>query len=176
MNIQPNVLLFSAILILLAGCASLTGIDPSLLTASTSKSYVEIKSPFAWEERFNIDGSTQRLTLAAGKYTAKYDEGTAGTYYEGKGKCLKSEVTYDDKTRKDFSTTMLCGVFVPNSAENRVIVYYYIDPEANRKAIAESGQTGTLIHAFAEAEADNLKYLLYQPDATALKAAITVVK
>ena len=135
-----------------------------------------IKKPFSWSERFNIDKSTQHLTLAAGIYRSKYDDGTAGTYYEGKGKCLTTKVTYDDKSRKEFSNAMRCGVYVPNSLEDRVIIYYYIDPVANRKAISDSGQSGTLIHALAEAEEDNLKHLMYQPEASALKAAIKVVK
>ena len=158
------------------GCASTTGIDPSDLNLSTSKSYVELKEPFSWKERFNIDKSTQHLTLAAGVYTAKYNDGTFGTYYEGKDKCLKTKVTYDDKNRKEFSNDSRCGIFVPNSSENRAIVYFYIDPVANRKAIADSGATGTLIHALAEAEEDNLKHLMYQPEDTALKKAIKMVK
>jgi len=176
MRIHSISIIFSIIAGSLTGCASTTGIDPSALNLSASKSHVEIKEPFSWEERFNIDKSNQHLTLAAGIYTAKYDDGTFGTYYEGKGKCLSTKVTYDDKNRKEISSAMRCGIFVPNASENRALVYFYIDPVANRKMIEDSGASGTLIHGLAKAEENNLKHLMYQPKDSELKAAIKVVK
>ena len=148
----------------------------SNLDKSTSNNYVVVDEQFSWTERFNISNITHYLTLSAGKYNAKYDNGKAGTYYEGSSNCLRWRVVNDDKSIKGSDNNLRCGVYVPNNTDERVLIYYYIDPEASRKTIAEAGQSGTLIHALSETEEDNLHHLMYQPDASALKAAIKVVK
>ena len=147
MTIKIISMALGVITLCLSACASTTGIDPSNLDKSTSNNYVVVDEPFSWTERFNISNITHYLTLSAGKYNAKYDNGKAGTYYEGSSNCLRWRVVNDDKSIKGSDNNLRCGVYVPNNTDERVLIYYYIDPEASRKTIAEAGQSGTLIHA-----------------------------
>ena len=160
----------------MTGCASTTGIDPSNLVKATTKTYVELKAPFKWSERFRLAKITHYFTVAPGVYRAKYDRGHAGTYYEGISKCLTVRLVPDKKNRKETTSNLRCGFYVPNNPGQKVKVYFYVDPVANRAIIKNSGQEGTLVAVLAKAEENNVKHLMYQPDSSALRAAIRVVK
>ena len=160
--------------IIISGCASLTGIDPSMLDKSTKKNHVEIEKSYFWEERFNISSMSHHITLKEGIYNAYLDDKN-GTYYEGEGQCLELKFVYDDESKAPLTYNYRCGVYVPNNNKMRAKVYYYIDPEESKR-VMDATNPGALIRALDKAEWDNLKHLMYQPDEQGLKSAIKVIK
>jgi hypothetical protein len=160
--------------LVVSGCASLTGIDPSMLDKTTKTNRVEIEKSYFWEERFNISSMSHNLTLKAGTYNAYLDD-KRGTYYEGEGLCLEWKFVYDDETLAPKTYNYRCGVYVPNDNKMRAKVYYYIDPEESKKTM-DATNPGALIRALDKAEWDNLKHLMYQPDEQELRSAINIIK
>jgi hypothetical protein len=157
---------------LLPGCARLTGIDPSSLKQTTKRGHLVVKSDYAWEERFKL-APTQHLTLKAGTYKA-YLDSRDGTYYEGGGACLETRIDPASATAAlPAFTSTRCGVFVPNNASQRMLVYYYIDTERSQ-ATMDQTRPGVIIEALDRAEWDNLKHLMYQPDAAELRSHIEI--
>jgi len=161
-------------LVILSGCASTTGIDPSSLDKTSKQNYVEIKHDFKWEERFSLIKETHYMTLKSGQYKA-YLDASNGTYYEGGGACLEIKAVSDSKINEPAFINRRCGIFVPNNQKSRSKVYYYIDPEASKR-IMDKTKPGLLIEALDKAEWNNLKHLMHQPDEQELKSAIEVVE
>ena len=150
------------------------GIDPSSLKNTSKTNYVLIEKDFRWEEKFKLANNIHYMTLKSGKYIA-YLDSNKGTYYEGKNKCLQWEIIATSKDEAVLKNDFLnCGVYVPNNADSRMIVYYYIDPEAS-KAIIDQNKAGLIIAAFDRAEWNNLKHLIYQPESLKLQSQVKVI-
>jgi hypothetical protein len=164
---------FFLLVAVLSGCASLTGVDPSSLKETKKKNYVIVKDDYKWEETFSLAKLTHYMTLKSGNYKAYLDD-RQGTYYEGEGACLEWKVAATSGEGTPTVNNHRCGVYVPNNENKRIIIYYYIDPEASKK-IMDQTKPGLLIEALDKAEWDNLKHLMYQPEAMELKSHIEIV-
>lgn len=156
----------------LSGCASLSGVDPSSLKTTKKQNHVIVKHDFKWEEKFSLAQVTHYMTLKSGLYKA-YLDNSRGTYYEGDGTCLEWKVAPNSGIGTQTINNYKCGVYVPNNEKSRIVVYYYMDPEASQKVMDQT-KPGLLIEALSKAEWDNLKHLIYQPDALELKSYIEV--
>ena len=148
------------------GMAACAGVDPSSLKKTSSTSYVTIPTPVKYSESF-VAGN-QHYTLKAGKYKSLFTDGT-GIYFEGDGKCFN--IKYENNLPEE---NLRCGVYVVAGGAEEPKIYFYRDPEMSAKVFKDANAEGTLIHAFDQAELDNLHFFPYQPGPGILKQAIKV--
>jgi hypothetical protein len=160
-------LVFAALAALLVGC----GTNPqSLRPAQTARSAV-LGSPYSYQERFSMSGSTHIHTLAAGEYKARYQD-DAGTFFEGPERCLEIRIIIDALTQRGEPQyrprTYRCGIYVPNSVDALPKVYFYREENVYQKP------PGLVLEAVESIELKNLHFYDRQPQDDSLKRALQI--
>jgi hypothetical protein len=184
--------------VLLASCGSM-GINPQSLKPASTKQTLVMKDALYWEKGpFPVSGNGFRYTLLPGTYAPKYEDAT-GTYFEGRGRCLQSQllVSQGSKTESIQPFLYRCGIFVATgAAEQRIQIYFYPLSDVPKSQAARGASdtlvesaistsstplqtsVGTVIgvgvaNAIVESGREDLGFFDHQPTGDALRSAIS---
>jgi hypothetical protein len=181
---------FSAFLLLgIAGCS---GVDPTSLRTAQGARSVSLSTPYTYEEHYGLAGTTMVHTLAAGKYTARFED-DGGTYFDGPEKCFLITARFDSpevaaRNKAYQPKSFRCGVYVPTKAGEMPKVYYYqagdspitttavqpldpAKPPSSQVMLGNAAGYG-LVDAIIAAERKNLHFNRDQPKDDSLKRAL----
>lgn len=178
----------------LLGIAGFSGVDPTSLRAAQGSRSISLRTPYTYEEYYRLAGTTMVHTLAAGKYTARFED-DGGTYFEGPEKCLLISAKFDSPevaARNSYykPNSLRCGIYVPTGPGEMPKVYLYqaddlpvttttVQPLDPAKPPPSQVMLGNavgygLVDAIIAAERKNLHFNRDQPKDDSLKRALSM--
>jgi len=177
----------------LVGIAGCSGVDPTSLRAAQGSRSVSLSTSYTYEEHYRVAGTTMIHTLAAGKYTARFED-DGGTYFDGPEKCFLITARFDSpevaaRNKGYEPKSFRCGIYVATRAGEMPKVYFYqaddapvttttVLPPNPAKPSSSQAILGTavgygMVDAIIAAERKNLHFNRDQPKDDSLKRALS---
>jgi hypothetical protein len=177
----------------LLGIAGCSGVDPTSLRAAAGSRSISLSTPYTYEEHYRMAGTTMVHTLAAGKYTARFDD-DGGTYFDGPEECFLITARFDTpevaaRNKAYKPKSFRCGIYVATRADDMPKVYFYqaddapvttttvqpLDPAKPppRQVMLGAAAGYGLVEAIIAAERKNLHFNRDQPKDDSLKRALS---
>jgi hypothetical protein len=175
----------------LLGIAACSGVDPTSLRAAQGSRSISLSMPYMYEEHYRMAGTTMVHTLAAGKYTERFED-DGGTYYDGPERCFLITARFDSPevaARNPWyePKSFRCGVYLPRAGEMPKVYFYQADDAPVTTTIVQPldpakppprqvmlGNVAgyALVDAIIAAERKNLHFNRDQPKDDSLKRAL----